>query len=305
MQYARITIGQLLLEKVVRRSTGGCKGKPKEGRRVANGNGPEGKPDFVQAGLDLAEALRQGDSAGIAAATHPDFMFIDETGEVLKRDAALKGAATKSRSERTNWTVRDYGTVAMIIGRGPAEKGELVTMNVFVKDGEKWQVLVHHLNLVADPANLPPHPKPVPREASAKPPECLNPLKSVPYEPKVQAERDIINSFQVMETAVTHNNPEEWVKHMADEFMVFRTRQRPTLKMERAGHLGDQRMVNAETWVAAVEWMNLWVFGDAAVMRADHRMPGDRRPPYRATRVWVKRDGRWQMATSQQTTRAG
>ena len=61
----------------------------------------------------------------------------------------------------------------------------------------------------------------------------------------------------------------------------------------------------SETWVAAVEWMNLWVFGDAAVMRADHRMPGARRPPYRATRVWVKRDGRWQMATSQQTTRAG
>ena len=39
------------------------------------------------------------------------------------------------------------------------------------------------------------------------------------------------------------------------------------------------------------------------VMRADHRMPENRRPPYRATRVWVKRDGRWQMAASQQTTR--
>jgi hypothetical protein len=37
-------------------------------------------------------------------------------------------------------------------------------------------------------------------------------------------------------------------------------------------------------------------------MRADHVMPGNRRPPYRATRVWVKRDGHWQMALSQQTT---
>ena len=28
-------------------------------------------------------------------------------------------------------------------------------------------------------------------------------------------------------------------------------------------------------------------------MRADHAMPGQRRPPYHATRIWVKRDGRW------------
>jgi hypothetical protein len=48
--------------------------------------------------------------------------------------------------------------------------------------------------------------------------------------------------------------------------------------------------------------MKLWVHGDAAVMRADHVMPGKRRPPYRATRIWVKRDGRWQMTMSQQTT---
>jgi hypothetical protein len=261
-------------------------------------------PDFVQAGTALAEALRKGDAAQLDAVTHSDFMFIDENGAVLTRDAALKGAPTRSGGEGTTWTVRDYGTVAMIIGRGPIDGAELVTMNVFVKDGGKWQALVHHLNLVADPANPPPHPKPAPRDASAQPPECPNPLKTVPYEPKEPAEADIIKSFQVMETAVTHNNADEWVKHMADEFMVFRTKQRPTLKMERAGHLRAQKAVNAETWVAAVEWMNLWVFGDAAVMRADHRMPGARRPPYRATRVWVKRDGRWQMATSQQTTRA-
>ena len=54
--------------------------------------------------------------------------------------------------------------------------------------------------------------------------------------------------------------------------------------------------------MAEIERMKLWAFGDAVVMRADHKMPGNRRPPYRATRLWVKRDGRWQMAVSQQTT---
>lgn len=48
--------------------------------------------------------------------------------------------------------------------------------------------------------------------------------------------------------------------------------------------------------------MRLWVAGGGAAMQARHPMPGNRRPPYRAARIWVKRDGRWQMAMSQQTT---
>jgi len=63
-----------------------------------------------------------------------------------------------------------------------------------------------------------------------------------------------------------------------------------------------QASINAETFIAQVEYLKFWVLGDAAVMRADHVMPGNRRPPYRATRLWVKRDGHWQMAISQQTT---
>ena len=69
--------------------------------------------------------------------------------------------------------------------------------------------------------------------------------------------------------------------------------------------IAAQKAVNGETWVAEVAWMKLWVFGDAAVMRADHVMPGNRRAPYRATRLWVKRDGHWLMALSQQTAIAG
>jgi len=83
------------------------------------------------------------------------------------------------------------------------------------------------------------------------------------------------------------------------------TRQHPTSKAGRVAVIEKQASVNGETFVAEVEWMNLWVKGDAAVMRADHRMPGNRRPPYLATRIWVKRDGRWLMAMSQQTAIAG
>ena len=84
--------------------------------------------------------------------------------------------------------------------------------------------------------------------------------------------------------------------------MVTRTRQHPTDKAARMAFMATQRAINAETFVAEVVTLKFWVLGDAAVMRADHAMPGNRRPPYRATRLWVKRDGHWQMAISQQTT---
>ena len=114
-------------------------------------------------------------------------------------------------------------------------------------------------------------------------------------------ERELIAMTGVSRTVV-RNQPEEWVNYVADEFVVFRTGQRPTSKTGRADALRRQREVNAETFVAEVEAVQFWIFGDAAIMRADHVMPGNRRPPYRATRLWVKRGGRWQMALSQQTT---
>ena len=140
------------------------------------------------------------------------------------------------------------------------------------------------------------------RPADAPPPRCANPLEVVPYKPKSQAERDIIASFQALETAVTRNDPDNWRNHVADEFVVTRTRQHPTTKAGRMAFMATQREINAETFVAEVTALKFWVLGDAAVMRADHAMPGNRRPPYRATRLWVKRNGRWQMAVSQQTT---
>ena len=44
--------------------------------------------------------------------------------------------------------------------------------------------------------------------------------------------------------------------------------------------MATQQAINVETFVAEVTSLKFWVLGDAAVMRADHAMPGNRRPPY-------------------------
>jgi hypothetical protein len=47
--------------------------------------------------------------------------------------------------------------------------------------------------------------------------------------------------------------------------------------------------------------VRLAVYGDAAAMIATEIVPDNSRPPYRAARVWVRRNGQWLMAISVQT----
>ena len=218
----------------------------------------------------------------------------------------LNALKASPRGAGTQVKVRDYGRVALITGSyKSAQAGEridLFALDVWIKDDGKWKALIHHNNVLARPDAPSAHASGAPRPMDAPPPRCVNPLEVVPYKPKSQAERDIIAAFQALELAVTRNDPDEWTHHVADEFVVTRTRQHPTDKAARMAFMATQRAINAETFVAEVVSLKFWVLGDAAVMRADHAMPGNRRPPYRATRLWVKRDGHWQMAISQQTT---
>jgi ketosteroid isomerase-like protein len=263
-----------------------------------------------QSVLAAAKALQATIRAGNAAAAEQflarDFSFIDAAGHEHARREVLNALKASPRSAGAQVRVRDYGRVALITGSYKSaqagERSDLFALDVWVKDGRKWKALIHHNNVLARPDAPSAHASAAPRPMDAPPPRCVNPLEQVPYRPNSQAERDIIAAFQALELAVTRNDPDEWTKHVADEFVVTRTRQHPTDKTARMAFMATQRAINAETFVAEVVSLRFWVLGDAAIMRADHAMPGNRRPPYRATRLWLKRGARWQMAISQQTT---
>lgn len=252
----------------------------------------------------LRETVGKGGRAAIERGIAGDLIFIDAAGKLGGGEEAIAALGAIPLAPGAKNVVRNYGTLGQITWRSPVAGGEHVAVEVWVDDGQGWRARIVHLNTIADPASEKSHPPLTPLAPGAAFPACRNPLEFVPCEPKSDDEKGIISSFQALEKAVVHNEPEEWVKYVADEFIVYRTNQHPTTKGGRATALGRQRDVNAETYVAEAESMQLWVFDNAAIMRADHVMPGNRRPPYRATRLWVKRDGRWLMALSQQTTRA-
>jgi hypothetical protein len=267
------------------------------------------KSVVLTAAEKLAAAIRRGNKATADKLLAREFTFIDAAAKLHSRREVLAQMKVAPNGSATRVKVRTYGRVAVVTGASKSaqarRRNDLFAVDIWMQGKDGWKALIHHNNVLAPPDAAPSHPPAQSRPANAKPPECKNPLQFVPYQPKSQAERNVISAFQVMETAVTRNDAEEWAKHVADEFTVYRTNQQPTTKAARIAFIGAQQQINAETFVAEIEWMKLWVLGDAVVMRADHVMPGGRRPPYRATRVWVKRDGRWQMAISQQTTIVG
>jgi hypothetical protein len=285
-------------------------GKTAASRRAAKAPAtsrvPKEKDVVLAAAERLASAIRRGNKTVADKLLAREFTFIDAAGKQHSRRAVLAQLRAAPNATAARVKVRTYGAVAVVTGASKSaqarRRNDLFAVDIWVQGNDGWKALVHHNNVLAQPDTPLAHPPAQPRPADARPAECNNPCTFVPYQPKSQAERDIITAFQTLEQAVTRNDADEWVKHVADEFLVYRTGQHPTDKALRVDFINRQRAVNGESFVAEVEWMKLWVIGDAAVMRADHVMPGDRRPPYRATRVWVKREGHWRMALSQQTT---
>jgi hypothetical protein len=281
-------------------------GKITDKKTTAKRSVASAKQSVLAAAKALQAAIRTGNAAAAEKLLARDFSFIDASGHEHTRREVLNALKASPRSAGTQVKVRDYGRVALVTGSYKSaqagERSDLFALDVWVKDGARWKALIHHNNVLARPDAPPAHVSGTPRAIDAPAPRCINPLEEVPYQPASQAERDIITVFQTLELADTRNDPDAWQHHVADEFVVTRTRQHPTDKAARMAFMATQRAINAETFVAEVVSLRFWVLGDAAVMRADHAMPGNRRPPYRATRLWVKRDGHWQMAVSQQTT---
>jgi hypothetical protein len=83
--------------------------------------------------------------------------------------------------------------------------------------------------------------------------------------------------------------------------VLYGSAREPISKAGRVAAIQHQKENNTPVHVGEVEAMRLAVYDDGAAMIATHVLPDNSRPPYRAARVWVKRNGQWQMVISVQT----
>ncbi len=228
----------------------------------------------------LLAAIAGKDMRAVGRLTDALFIWTDSDGKTYSRADVRRTLPPAANQREAEAKVFSYGRVAMV----RSNHDNVYALRIFVKRGQAWRALVYH-----EVTSNPPPPSAAAPVASAAA-ECENPCKTLPYKPRNAAERGLIQSWQELETAVSVGKGADWAPHAADEFIV----------------VNNSRMQDTAARIAAVNRggaspapltsATMYDFDKAIVMIAEHQ-PHDGKP-YHVSRIWVKRDGMWQMAVS-------
>ncbi len=251
----------------------------------------------------LAAARRSGDRTVARKLLSLEFTAIDEDGRVHERKnflGDLKGGAAEPTSDAK---VKIYGLVAMVTGHHRTARGsDAFFLDIWVKQKRAWRALVAQDVVLgtADASSDPAEP-PGLREDLASVLDCKNPCETIPYRVRSPAEQDVLTAFQTIEKATYTHDAAEYGKHIADEFMHYRSGSSPLSKSDRMAVIQNQKTNNIPAILTAIHSLHVWVYGDGAAMISTNGIPGDSEPILQIARVWVKRNGQWLMAISVQT----
>jgi len=264
-----------------------------KGRAAAADDG-----SLLAAAASLGEAARAGDRAAARRLLALQFSFVDAGGKIHGRrdvlgDLKAVGAAGAAAK------VGSYGQLAAVSGpRQTADDTDAFFLGIWAKQKGAWRaLLMQHVPVAAA------EPPPAAAAAGSEPKqyECRNPCQTIPYRVRSPAEQEIINTYQAIVKAIVAHDAGEWAKHVADEFMLYSSGRAPVPKSGRIAAIEHQKESNTTVAVGEVQAMRLSVYGDGAAMITTETAPDNPHPPYRAVRVWVKRNGQWLMAISAHT----
>jgi len=235
---------------------------------------------------NFVAALARGDGKAVAGLLDEQFNWIDGRGRVMTKaeNGDLKPLLGDEKGLKP--IVNSYGDVVSVVVEGDKK----YLLRIWAKRAAGWRLLVYH-EVSQD--------VPVFGHGPGKK-EWHNPCFELPYEPENQDERDCLASWQALEVAVMRHLPEEWVKHVADEFSLYAATRQHT-KAGRVAVIEEQRKTNANSAPSPLVWNEMICFPNAIVMRCEHQPFHGKAT--RVSRVFTKRDGEWLMAVSFQTSR--
>lgn len=244
----------------------------------------------VRADHDLVKALENSDSVALSKLVDADMTWIDAEGILRTREEALQVLPKPVVGSGSDIEIirHSYDRVVLL----QLHSGQAYALHIWVKQPVGWRLLnANEIILPQTPQSVKQPPAPIP---------CINPCKIVPFKPQTPAEQAALTSWQEMETGTEHNDAKGWGYHVADDSLALNSwASKPTIKSERVDAINKRIpagfAINPNP-VPLVMWMRMWDFGSAVVMLAEHMPWGAK--PYIASRVWVDRDGRYQMAAS-------
>ncbi len=278
------------------------------GLLIAVGVAPRAQPApgedqaVLTADTALAAAMRDGDKSAARKLLTLEFTYTDENGRLHERKpflADLKGFAPEAA---TDVDVKIYGLVGMVTGKRKSALGnDVFYLDIWVKEKRSWRALAMQDVVVAasgaeaasdaaEAGKL--------RSELAKISECKNPCETIPYRVRSPAEQDVINTFQAIAKATFARESEIYAKHFAAEFVHYESGFQPVPKEQAVARIKAEKAHNSPAILSAIQSMRLWVYGDGAAMLSSNGTPDESEPLLRIARVWVKRNGQWQMAVS-------
>lgn len=250
----------------------------------------------------LRLALKKKDVRAVGALLDQEFTWTNEGGQTRKSAQFLQDSAAGAADSGTEYTglkAREYGQLTIVTGMGARQgHADVFFARVWIKRPAGWLLLTHQSTaVIASGAST--QQAPAAGNGAMDDPNCENPCHTVPYTPKTTAQGEVVKAYQAVETAVTIHDAPTWAYHVADEFVGIGRRYtgKPDAKQERVSQIAGS---TAHVTLPRMLSLQVYVFGGSAIMIADHQPGGEL--PYHVIRVWVNRDGRWQLLHRQETT---
>jgi Domain of unknown function (DUF4440) len=238
---------------------------------------------FPQADKAFVQALLRKDAAGAGNLISADFAWIDSVGKRYSREQVLESFPGVANADLES-QVRVYGGSAVVW----ANRGKVNVLRVWVKRGNGWRIVLYQEVTQVEKS------EPVDAAASG---ECVNPCRTIPYQPQTASEKEAIASWQGVMRAMAENDADAYSPLIADEFTATDTfHDRPYTKADRLAQIARQKQSGSRNAPPELVSAEMFDFGETVMMIAREQRRGAK--AYFNSRMWVKRDGRWQMLFS-------
>ncbi len=241
-----------------------------------------------------SEALQRADQAFIQALGQQNrnaldqlldanFIWIDSNGKRLSSSLVLEELPGVANS-RVDIEWRAYGKVAVV----RANHSRVNVLRVWVKRSTGWRALLYQEVTQVEKSESP---------GGAPSEECINPCKTIPYQPETPSEKEAIASWQGVMKAMAENDADAYSPLIAEEFTATDTyHDRPYTKADRLVQISKQKEGGKRSSPPELIAAEMFDLGETVMMVAREQRPGAK--SYFNTRMWVKRDARWQMLLS-------
>jgi hypothetical protein len=242
----------------------------------------------LQADHALMQVFAGTDKAGVDHLLDKDFVWIDSNGRIQTRAQVLEHLPAPANAA-VEVQERTYGESAVV----RANQGRVQVVRVWAKLGPGWKAVLYQevtLALKSEP----------PRGNGTEGSDCENPCRKIPFQPETSSEKEVIASWQGVMRSMAANDVDAYAPLVADEFTATDTHHdRAYTKADRLAQIQKQKQTGAHTAPPALISASMFDFGETVLMIAREQRTNAK--AYYNSRLWVKRDGRWQMLFSMNT----